>query len=283
MREETEYRPKPMVEVGGRPLLWHIMKIYAAHGLTDFVCCLGYRGAMIKQYFLDYRALRSDMKVSLRAGDVEYAANDVEDWSVTLVDTGEHTMTGARVKRVEHALVDADVFCVTYGDGVADVDIGDLLAYHRGHGGLATVTGVRPPSRFGELVREGDRVATFSEKPSAGGGLVSGGFFVFDRRVLERLSRDPACILEREPLERLAADGELYVYEHRGFWQCADTVRDVELLRSLWDAGEAPWRVWDDRLTDRREPSAPARRRTDWHGHAPEPRHATITLEAKVA
>jgi glucose-1-phosphate cytidylyltransferase len=249
MREETEYRPKPMVEVGGRPMLWHIMKLYAAYGLTDFVCCLGYRGSTIKQYFLDYHALRSDLTVSLATGDVEYATREVEDWSVSLVDTGEQAMTGARVKRVAHHLADDDVFLCTYGDGVADVDVHALLAFHRAHGKLATVTGVQPPSRFGELLLDGSSVSRFAEKPS-GQGLISGGFFVFDRAVLDRLSADDACVLEREPLESLAADGELQVYRHDGFWQCADTIRDVEGLRALWDAGDAPWRVWDDRVAD---------------------------------
>jgi glucose-1-phosphate cytidylyltransferase len=261
MREETEYRPKPMVEVGGRPLLWHIMKTYAAYGLRDFVCCLGYKGATIKQYFLDYRAMASDMTVELATGNVEYSRRDAEDWSVTLVDTGDDSMTGARVKRVEHVLGDSDIFLCTYGDGLADVDIDDLLAFHRGHGGLATVTGVHPPSRFGELVQEGDRVSRFAEKPQAGEGLISGGFFVFDRKVLDRLSPDPSCVLEREPLEGLARDGELHVYRHDGFWQCADTVRDVELLRGLWERGEAPWRVWDDRSGIRGENRG--RRRSD--------------------
>src|SRR4051795_9898120 len=206
MREETEYRPKPMVEVGGKPLLWHIMKIYAAHGVGDFVCCLGYRGSMIKQYFLDYHAMRSDVTVSLANGDVEYATRDVEDWTVSLVDTGENSMTGARVKRVEQFIGDDELFMVTYGDGVGDIDIAGLLDFHRSHGKLATVTGVHPPSRFGELVTEDGEVTRFAEKP-AGGGLISGGFFVFDRAVLDRLSPDPACVLEREPLEGLAADG----------------------------------------------------------------------------
>jgi glucose-1-phosphate cytidylyltransferase len=246
MREETEYRPKPMVEVGGKPLLWHIMKTYGEYGLTDFVCCLGYRGQMIKQFFLDYNAMRSDMTIGLATGAVEYANRDVEDWNVSLVDTGENSMTGARVKRVEPWLGESDIFLCTYGDGVADIDIEALIAFHRSHGKLATVTGVKPPSRFGELVHDGAEVSSFAEKP-AGDGLISGGFFVFDRAVMDRISADPSCILERDPLEGLAADGQLAVYRHDGFWQCADTVRDVELLRSLWDRGEAPWRVWDDR------------------------------------
>jgi glucose-1-phosphate cytidylyltransferase len=260
MREETEYRPKPMVEVGGKPMLWHIMKLYAAHGLTDFVCCLGYRGTMIKQYFLDYHAMRSDLTVSLATGDVRYETPDVEDWTVSLVDTGEHSMTGARVKRVERHLGDSDLVLVTYGDGVADIDITKLIAFHREHGRLATVTGVHPPSRFGELVSDGETVTRFAEKP-AGESIVSGGFFVFDRAVFDRLSPDPSCVLEKEPLEGLAADGELAVYRHDGFWQCADTVRDVEHLRSLWDTGRAPWRVWDDRRRDAGE--HPGRRQDD--------------------
>src|SRR4051794_5286271 len=247
MREETEYRPKPMVEVGGKPLLWHIMKIYEAHGLTDFVCCLGYRGRMIKQYFLDYHALSSDVTVSLANGDVEYARREVEDWNVSLVDTGEQSMTGARVKRVERYIGDSDVFMVTYGDGVADIDVAALLDFHRSHDKLATVTGVHPPSRFGELVHDGLEVSSFGEKPVSD-GLINGGFFVFDRAVLERLDADPSCILERGPLEGLAADGELAVFRHDGYWQCADTVREVEMLRELWDRGEAPWRLWDDRV-----------------------------------
>ena len=248
MREETEYRPKPMVEVGDRPLLWHIMKLYAAHGLTDFICCLGYRGAMIKQYFLEYHALRSDLTIALGTGVVQHDSHEREDWNVSLVDTGEDAMTGARVKRIEPHIGDDDIFLCTYGDGLADIDIGALLDFHRSHGGLATVTGVHPPSRFGELVLDGTEVTRFSEKP-AGSSLISGGFFVFDRAVLGRLSADPSCILEREPLQQLAADGELHMYHHHGFWQCADTMRDVEQLRSLWDGGDAPGRVWDDRLT----------------------------------
>jgi len=249
MREETEYRPKPMVEVGGRPLLWHIMKLYATHGLNEFVCCLGYKGAFVKQYFLDYHALRSDITVDLASGTVDYEGSDVEDWKVTLVDTGADSMTGARVKRVERHLGQSDVFLCTYGDGLADVDISELLEFHSMHGKLATVTGVHPPARFGELVRDGNAITSFAEKPQ-GSGVVNGGFFVFDRRVLDRLSADPSCVLEREPLERLAADGELQVFQHDGFWQCADTVRDVDYLRGLWDAGEAPWRVWEDRRAE---------------------------------
>jgi glucose-1-phosphate cytidylyltransferase len=251
MREETEFRPKPMVEVGGRPLLWHLMKLFGQHGLNRFVCCLGYRGADIKRYFLEYRGMGSDMVVDTATGEVSYRRRDREDWKVTLVDTGLESMTGSRVRQVGDHLRDSDIFLCTYGDGLADVDLGRLIEFHRAHGGLATVTGVHPPSRFGELERDGTRVHRFAEKPVMGGGLVSGGFFVFDVAVLDRISADPACVLEREPLEGLARDRQLHVYPHEGFWQCADTVRDVEMLRSMWDRRVAPWKVWSD------EPAVP--------------------------
>ncbi len=244
MREETEYRPKPMVDVGGRPLLWHIMKLFGHHGHRDFVLCLGYRGWMIKEYFLNYRMMSADLTVDLAAGSVAYQSMLPEDWSVTLAETGEHSMTGARVRRVAPYLSDADLFLCTYGDGVADIDVTALLAFHRAHGRLATVTGVHAPARFGQLVNSGDVVDRFAEKPTDT-AYVSGGFFVFDRAVLDRLSPDPACVLEREPLEALARDGQLAMYQHEGFWQCADTIRDVDELRAIWAAGSAPWRVWD--------------------------------------
>jgi glucose-1-phosphate cytidylyltransferase len=249
MREETEFRPKPMVEIGGRPILWHIMKLYAAADVREFVLCLGYRGAMIKDYFLHYHAQNSDISLDLASGDVHLHRRHREDWRVTLVDTGLESMTGARVKRIAPYIGDDDVFLCTYGDGLADIDVRALGAFHRAHGRLAPVTGVTPPSRFGRLVADGSAVSTFAEKPLGGGEQINGGFFVFDRRVLERIGDDPGCVLEREPLEELARDGQLQVFEHRGFWQCADTVRDVELLRALWSDGAAPWRVWDDRAT----------------------------------
>lgn len=247
MREETEFRPKPMVEIGGRPILWHIMKLYAEADVREFVLCLGYRGAMIKDYFLHYHAQNSDISLDLASGETLLHRRHLEDWRVTLVDTGLETMTGARVKRVARYIGDDDLFLCTYGDGLADVDIRRLVAFHRAHGRLATVTGVTPPSRFGRLVADGSTVAMFAEKPTDGAERINGGFFVFDRRVLGRIGDDPACILEREPLEQLAREEQLMVYQHDGFWQCADTVRDVELLRALWDSGTAPWRVWDDR------------------------------------
>lgn len=247
MREETEFRPKPMVEIGGQPILWHLMKGFAAHGLREFVLCLGYRGATIKQYFANYHLLNSELTLELGSGGVEVGRGHREDWRVTLADTGDTAMTGARVKRVERYLAADEHFVCTYGDGLADVDVNALLAFHRSHGKLATVTGVRPPARFGRLVLDGDSVTAFAEKPADEAGLISGGFFVFDRRVLDRLRADPDCVLEREPLEGLARDGELRVYRHDGFWQPADTLRDVEALRALWDRGDAPWRTWDDR------------------------------------
>ncbi len=250
MREETEFRPKPMVEIGGRPILWHIMKLYAAADVREFVLCLGYRGAMIKDYFLHYHAQNSDISLDLASGDVHLHRRHREDWRVTLVDTGLDSMTGARVKRIAPYIGEDDVFLCTYGDGLADIDIAALIAFHRSHGHLATVTGVTPPSRFGRLVADGSTVNTFAEKPVDGDEQINGGFFVFDRRVLDRLGDDPSCVLEREALEDLARDRQLRVYEHRGFWQCADTVRDVELLRALWKDGTAPWRVWDDRAVD---------------------------------
>jgi glucose-1-phosphate cytidylyltransferase len=251
MREETEFRPKPMVDVGGRPLVWHIMKLYATHGFDEFVLCLGYRGDMIKEYFLNYRAHNADLTVGLGSGDVTYETDRPEDWTVTLADTGLDSMTGARVKRVERYLGDGDLFLCTYGDGLADIDLGALVEFHRAHGKLATVTGVLPPGRFGRLALEGDAVRDFAEKPDDEGGRVNGGFFVFSRAFLDRLSDDAACVLEREPLERLAAEDELRMYRHDQFWQCADTLRDIEFLRTLWTQDDAPWRVWDDRRAPR--------------------------------
>ncbi|HWI73007.1 MAG TPA: glucose-1-phosphate cytidylyltransferase [Baekduia sp.] len=248
MREETEFRPKPMVDVGGRPLLWHIMKHYAAHGFDDFVLCLGYRGAMIKEYFLNYRLLNSDFRIDLENGAIDHETDRPESWKVTLADTGDDAMTGARIKRVERYLGDSDLFLCTYGDGLSDVDLTELVAFHRAHGRLATVTGVLPPGRFGRLALDAeDAVHDFSEKPLEGEGRINGGFFVFSREFLELLSPDTSCVLEREPMERVARDGQLKMFRHDRFWQCADTLRDVELLRSLWSHDGAPWRTWDDR------------------------------------
>jgi len=246
LRGETEFRPKPMVEVGDRPILWHIMKIYAHHGFTDFVLCLGYKGDQIKRYFLDYDAMTRDITVRLGPSpSVTLHGAPAEPWTVTLVETGAAAMTGSRIKRAERH-VSGDTFMVTYGDGVADVDIGRLVAFHRAHGRIGTVTGVRPPSRFGELVAAGTRVVEFSEKPSTSQGYINGGFFVFDRRFFDYLWAADDCVLEREPLERLAKDGQLEMFPHDGYWQCMDTPRDLEHLTQAWRSPRPPWKVWRD-------------------------------------
>jgi glucose-1-phosphate cytidylyltransferase len=245
LREETEFRPKPLVEVGQRPILWHIMKLYAHHGLRRFVLCLGYRGRMIKEYFLHYEAMSNDFTIQL--GNLHsvthHGAHAEQDFQVTLADTGLPTMTGGRVKRVEK-FIEGDTFMVTYGDGLSDVDIRKLLAFHRDHGRIATVTGVRPSSRFGVLDMDTEgKIRSFSEKPQLD-GYVSAGYFVFNRRIFDLLDGDD-CILERDPLERLARDGELMVYRHEGFFYAMDTYREYQALNEMWDQGKAPWKVWD--------------------------------------
>jgi glucose-1-phosphate cytidylyltransferase len=245
LREETEFRPKPLVEIGGRPILWHIMKTYAHHGLRDFVLCLGYRGNMIKDYFLNYEAMNNDFTICLgrRHQVTHHGAHGEQDFVVTLAETGAEALTGARVKRVEK-YVDGDTFLVTYGDGVADIDIGALIDFHRNHGRLATVTTVHPFSRFGVLeVDETGAVREFAEKPLMQ-GWASAGFFVFDRRVFDYLDDEDDCILERTPLERLANEGQLMAYRHDGFFYTMDTYREYEYLNELWAKGEAPWKVW---------------------------------------
>jgi len=245
MREETEYRPKPMVEVGGRPLLWHIMRLFGHHGLTRFVLCLGYKGSMIKDYFLDYEAHTRDCTVTIgRQREVCYhGETDPFEFSVTLADTGQETLTGGRVKRVER-YVGADTFMVTYGDGLSDVDIGRLLAFHHAHGKLATVTAVRPLSRFGLLaIDDESRVTRFAEKPRVE-GWINAGFFVFDRRVFDYLDGGDLQSLEASPLERLAADGQLMAYRHDGWFFAVDTYRDFLQVNEFWKSGTAPWKVW---------------------------------------
>jgi glucose-1-phosphate cytidylyltransferase len=248
LREQTEVRPKPMVEVGGKPILWHIMKHYAYYGMDEFIICLGYKGNVIKEYFLNYEAMNSDF--TIRLGDhksIDYHArtHGEDGWKVTLVETGENTMTGARVLRAARYLDDPLLtFCVTYGDGVSDIDLRASLAFHKAHGKLATVTGVRPPSRFGELRIDGQRVTAFSEKAQITQGMINGGFFFFEPGFLRYISDEPECILERGPLERCAMDGQLHVYEHPGYWQCMDTYRDWESLERQWQSGSASWKVW---------------------------------------
>jgi glucose-1-phosphate cytidylyltransferase len=239
--EETEVRPKPMIEIGGKPLLWHIMKIYAAHGITEFVVCLGYLGYVIKEYFANYHLHVSDVTFDLQENSMEVHQTDVEPWKVTLVDTGEATETGGRLKRVL-GYVDGD-FCFTYGDGVADLDISALIEAHRAGGRLATITAVQPPGRFGALELDGQSVTGFTEKPLGDGGWINGGFFVLSPEVDRYLEGDRS-IWEREPLERLAADGQLDAYKHTGFWQAVDTLRDKRHLQELWDSGSPPWKSW---------------------------------------
>jgi len=239
--EESHLRPKPMIEIGGRPMLWHIMTLYSRHGFNDFVVCLGYRGYMIKEYFANYVLHNADVTVDLGKGEIEYHATNHEPWRVTLVETGEQTMTGGRLKRVARYLDPGQPFFMTYGDGLADVDLGALAAFHRQHGKRATVTAVTPPGRYGALeIREG-LVQRFTEKPPGDNALINGGFFVLQPEVLDRIEGD-ATVWENEPLEGLAADGQLAAYRHAGFWAAMDTLRDKNQLEALWASGEAPWR-----------------------------------------
>ena len=244
LAEETVVKPKPMVEIGGIPILLHIMRIYARYGHTHFTIALGYKGEVIKRYFLDYRLMRSDITVQLSNGRVEYANSSLDDWTLNLVDTGDATMTGGRIHRLESRLRPAGAFMATYGDGVANIDISALLRFHRQHGRLVTITAVRPPARFGTMLFDGDRVVNFAEKPQTGEGWINGGFFVFEPAVFDYL-RDDATVLEREPLERLAQDGQLMAYRHPGFWHPMDTIRDRDYLNERWAAGDAPWHDWN--------------------------------------
>lgn len=242
--EETHLRPKPMIEIGGKPILWHILKIYSHYGINDFVICCGYKGYCIKEYFANYFLHTSDVTFDMSSNAMHVHKQNAEPWRVTLVDTGEQTMTGGRLKRVAQYLDDDDDFCLTYGDGVADVDIQKLIAFHRASGGLATVTASRPPGRFGALAIDADyKVRTFTEKPKGDGGLVNAGFFVLSKSVIQLIAGDHV-IWEREPLESLASQGQLTAYPHEGFWQPMDTFRDKVSLEELWQSGEAPWKVW---------------------------------------
>ena len=245
LREETEYRPKPMVPIGQRPILWHIMKNYAHHGHKNFVLCLGYKGEMIKDYFRNYHLNTSDVTVRLgEKGKVTFHdPSQEEDWTVTLADTGEDTMTGGRLQRVQTYVKD-DLFLMTYGDGVGNIDINALMKFHKKHGKIATLTGVRPPGRFGELNTSADRITEFNEKPQTTAGVINGGFFVFNRKFFDYLNDDPGLILEQSPLQRAAADGQLMCFRHEGFWQPMDTFREFDLLNNLWNGGKAPWKVW---------------------------------------
>jgi glucose-1-phosphate cytidylyltransferase len=243
LSEETDVKPKPMVEIGGMPILWHIMKIYGHYGLTDFIICLGYKGYVIKEYFANYVLHRSDVTVDLANNRLEFHSSDAEPWRVTLVDTGDKTMTGGRLKRVASYLEGEESFCMTYGDGVADVDIGSLVDFHRAGGRLATMTAVRPPGRFGSAVLDDDRVARFTEKPPGDGGYINGGFFVLSPKVLDLIDGDHVG-WEQTPLERLAAEDQLTAFRHDGFWLPMDTLRDKWVLQNLWETDRAPWKVW---------------------------------------
>jgi glucose-1-phosphate cytidylyltransferase len=243
LSEETEIRPKPMVEIGGHPILWHILKHYAHHGLKEFYLALGYRGEVIKRFFMDYYSLDGSISIDLASGQVDKQDRECEDWIVHLKNTGQETNTGGRVKRLEACLNDG-TFMLTYGDGVCDVDLRNLLKFHREQGRIATVTAVRPPARFGGLVFDGNIVVDFTEKPQIGEGWINGGFFVFEPEIFNYLEGDESS-LEIDALERLAADRQLAAYRHEGFWQCMDTLRDKRLLEGLWHERRAPWKVWE--------------------------------------
>jgi glucose-1-phosphate cytidylyltransferase len=241
--EETHLKPKPMIEVGGYPILWHILKIYSAHGINEFIICCGYRGYVIKEYFANYFLHMSDVTFDMKNNRMSVHQRNAEPWQVTLVDTGEATMTGGRLRRVAKYLEMDDTFCLTYGDGLSDVDIGRQLAFHRAHGKLATVTSVQPPGRYGALDIHGSEVKGFYEKPRGEGGLINGGFFVLSPKVIGLIDGD-ATSWESTPMERLAKDGELQAFEHKGFWQPMDTLREKNMLDELWTSGRAPWKVW---------------------------------------
>lgn len=241
--EETNLRPKPMIEIGGRPLLWHIMKIYSAHGVNEFIICCGYKGYVIKEYFQNYALHMSDVTIDMASGETHVHASNAEPWKVTLVDTGDATMTGGRLKRVAPYLADEEAFCFTYGDGLADVDIRAEIAFHKAHGRLATVTAVQPPGRYGALQMDDDLVTGFIEKPAGDRNFINGGFFVLSPRCLDLIAGD-ATPWESEPVMQLAETGQLMAFRHQGFWQPMDTLREKTQLEAMWDQGRAPWKIW---------------------------------------
>jgi glucose-1-phosphate cytidylyltransferase len=243
LSEETATRPKPMVEIGGKPILWHILKMYGHHGVNDFVICCGYKGYVIKEYFANYFLHMSDVTFDMRSNRMEVHQKRAEPWTVTLVDTGDDSMTGGRLLRVAEYVRDEEAFCLTYGDGVSDIDIGTTLAFHRAHGKAATISATFPPGRFGALDIKGGQVRSFKEKPQGDGAMINGGFFVLKPSVLDYIGGD-STIWEQESLVRLAGEGQLMAYEHSGFWQPMDTLRDKQLLEELWASGKAPWKVW---------------------------------------
>lgn len=243
LSEETVVKPKPMVEIGGKPILWHIMKLYSAHGVNDFIICCGYKGYLIKEYFANYFLHMSDVTFDMRTNAMRVHEQHAEPWRVTLVDTGEETLTGGRLRRVASYVREEDAFCFTYGDGLSDVDITALIAFHRAHGRWATVTAVQPPGRYGALERSGDQVIGFTEKPRGDGGLINGGFFVLAPRCLDLIEGDDTS-WEGQPLAQLARLGQMMAFEHPGFWQPMDTLRDKHHLETLWESGRAPWKIW---------------------------------------
>ncbi len=247
LAEETEFRPKPMVEIGGMPILWHIMKIYSHYGFNEFILCLGYKGEMLKEYFLNFEILNSDFTIAFGRDTKDIRIHNApykEDWKITLVNTGLYTMPGARMKKVAH-LIEEDTFMMTYGDGVADIDIQKLIDFHYEHGKIATVTGVRPLARFGVLRTQGNAVVEFSEKQQIEEGHINGGFFVLNREVFEYMEDSDDCVFEREPMERLARDGQLMMHYHDGYWHCMDTIRDRRILEQEWQKEKPAWKVWD--------------------------------------
>jgi glucose-1-phosphate cytidylyltransferase len=241
--EETHLKPKPMIEIGGKPILWHILKLYSAKGVNDFVICCGYRGYVIKEYFANYFLHMSDVTFDMQTNRMEVHEKKAEPWKVTLVDTGDDTLTGGRLKRVAKHVQDEEAFCFTYGDGLADVDIGKLIAFHKSHGKKATVTAVQPPGRYGAIEKSGDQVTGFIEKPRGDGGLINGGFFVLSPKCIDLIDGDETS-WEAQPLTKLASNGEMMAFEHHGFWQPMDTLRDKTYLEQLWDSGRAPWKIW---------------------------------------
>jgi glucose-1-phosphate cytidylyltransferase len=241
--EETHLKPKPMIEIGGKPVLWHIMKMYSAHGVNDFVICCGYKGYIIKEYFANYFLHMSDVTFDMSNNRMEVHQKHAEPWKVTLVDTGDNTLTGSRLRRVFEYVKDEEAFCFTYGDGVSDIDITAEIVFHKAHGKLATITAVQPPGRYGALQITGHEIKGFTEKPRGDGGLINGGFFVLSPRCIDRIADDQSS-WEGEPLAGLAADGELMAFKHNGFWQPMDTLREKNLLEELWKSGKAPWKVW---------------------------------------
>jgi glucose-1-phosphate cytidylyltransferase len=244
LAEETQVKPKPMVEIGGKPILWHIMKLYSKYGIKEFLPALGYKGEVIKDYFYNYSYLSKDFSIELKTHKIENMTENTEDWKIHLIDTGKNSMTGGRLFHLKKYLQGEDTFMLTYGDGLCDVNIAKLLEFHKSHKKIATVTAVRPPARFGALEIKDNKVIDFHEKPQVGEGWINGGFFIFNKEIFNYL-KDESTVLEKEPLEQLAAEGQLMAYEHEGFWHCMDTIRDRNTLEKMWSSNEAPWKVWN--------------------------------------